>query len=479
MSLRGFTRNIPPMEILTEEQVEAIHRATLDVMENTGIRFENERALAIFKDHGCIVDFNERRVRFPSALVEELLGRCPSSFSMRSRNPEHSVRIGGNTLYFSDMPGRGILDLHTWQIRKATRAEVREALTVLDALEHFHIICSYTPYFDVEGIAPAMAIPECCAASLRYSTKVMWTGYQNDCELFCIEMAKVTGQDMMGLGLPSAPLTYYSDACESTIRFAEAGFPINFASGCMMGGTSPMTIAGTLVSFDAEVIAGICLAQMVRPGAKVVVEDTVLPMNMRTGSPVFGSITAALHIAAFAQVWRRYRVPTFADSGWTNAKKIDYQDGYEKSMTTLVIALSGVNVANFYGGVYGELAFHPVQAVLDDDVAGMVGKFIEGASVNEDTLAEKVIEEVGPIPGHYLNTGHTRRYFDKEGYRPKSSDQLTYQEWETSGKKDALTLAEERVNEILDSHEAQPLPEDQDREIEKILEKARKHYGVK
>ena len=99
--------------------------------------------------------------------------------------------------------------------------------------------------------------------------------------------------------------------------------------------------------------------------------------------------------------------------------------------------------------------------------------------MNEDTLAEKVIEEVGPIPGHYLNTGHTRRYFDKEGYRPKSSDQLTYQEWETSGKKDALTLAEERVNEILDSHEAQPLPEDQDREIEKILEKARKHYGVK
>jgi trimethylamine--corrinoid protein Co-methyltransferase len=476
MPLHGFMRNIPPLNILTDEQIDAIHRATLDVLENTGIRFEHEKTLKVFHKNDCIVDFDEKRVKFPSYIVEEMLGMCPSSFSMRSRKPEHSVRIGGNTLYFSDMPGEGILDLQTCEVRKATREENRDALTVLDALENFHILCSYTPYFEIEDVIPSMSIPESVAAKMRYSTKVQWTGYQNDCELYNIEMAKATEQDIMGLGLPSAPLTYYADACESTIRFAEAGFPINFASGCMMGGTSPATIAGTLVSFDAEVIGGIVLSQLVKQGTKVVVEDTILPMDMRTGSPVFGSIAAALHIAAFGQVWRGYRIPIFADSGWTNSKKIDYQDGYEKSITSLVIALSGCNVANFHGGVYGELAFHPLQAILDDDVAGMIGKFIEGVTVNEETIAADLIEEIGPIPGHYLITEHTRKYFDKEGFFPRAADQLPYEEWKEKGRKDALQLAEERMEEILQNHRCEPLPDDQDREIEKILNKARQFY---
>jgi trimethylamine--corrinoid protein Co-methyltransferase len=477
MPLKGFTRNIKPIEILTPEQIEAVHRATLDVLETTGIRFESEKALKIFKKNDCDVDFDDMRVRFPSFVVEEVLRRCPSSFTMKSRNPAHNVRIGGNTFYISDMPGQGILDLNTWKVRKATREENRDALTVLDALENFHILCSYTPYFEIEGVSPAMSIPESVAAKMRYSTKVQWTGYQNDCEIYNIDMAKVTGQDIMGISLPSAPLTYYTDACESAIRYAEAGFPINVASGCMMGGTSPATIAGTLVSFDAEVIGGIALAQMVRPGTKIVIEDTILPMDMRSGSPAFGSIKTCMHISACSQMWRRYEVPTFADSGWTNSKKIDFQNGYEKAITTFVIAMSGCNVANLSGGVYGELAFHPLQAILDDDVAGMVGTFIEGFTVDDETLATNLIEETGPIPGYYLNTAHTREFFDKELYMPKAADMLTYPEWEGQGKKDALKLAEERMNSILRSHKAVPLPEDQDREIEKILQKAREFYS--
>ena len=476
MPLKGFNRNIKPLEILTPEQIEAVHRATLDVLETTGIRFESEKALKIFKKNDCDVDFDDKRVRFPTSIVEEALRRCPSSFTMKSRNAAHNVRIGGNTLYFSDMPGQGILDLNTWKVRKATRQENRDALTVLDALENFHILCSYTPYFEIEGVPPAMSIPESVAAKMRCSTKVQWTGYQNDCEIYNIEMAKVTGQDIMGLSLPSAPLTYYTDACESAIRYAEAGFPINIASGCMMGGTSPATIAGTLVSFNAEVIGGIALAQIVKPGTKIVIEDTILPMDMRSGSPVFGSITACMHIAACSQMWRRYEVPTFADSGWTNSKKIDFQDGYEKAITTFVIAAAGCNVANLSGGVYGELAFHPLQAILDDDIAGMVGTFIEGFTVDDETLAANLIEETGPIPGYYLNTAHTRKFFDKELYMPRAADMLTYPEWEAQGKKDALKLAEERMDNILRSHKAVPLPEDQDREIEKILQKAREFY---
>ncbi len=134
-------------------------------------------------------------------------------------------------------------------------------------------------------------------------------------------------------------------------------------------------------------------------------------------------------------------------------------------------------MANLHGGVYGELAFHPLQAILDDDLAGAVGRFVEGASVNGDTLATDLINEVGPIPGHFLNTDHTRRWFDREGYRPKAADLLTYQEWENGGRRDALAIARDRMSDILKTHTPVPLPEDQDREIERILVRARAFYA--
>jgi trimethylamine--corrinoid protein Co-methyltransferase len=199
-------------------------------------------------------------------------------------------------------------------------------------------------------------------------------------------------------------------------------------------------------------------------------------MSVFSGGPVFGSAAAMLHIAAFGQLWRSYRLPLFANSGWTNAKQMDYQDGWEKSLTTMVIGLSGCNVANFHGGVYGELAFHPLQALMDDDVAGTVGRFLEGVRVDRDTLAVELIEKTGPIPGDFLTSAHTREFLRQELYLPQAADMLTYQEWETQGRKSALEVARERMAEILATHRPLPLPEDQDREIERILARARRHY---
>jgi trimethylamine---corrinoid protein Co-methyltransferase len=479
MPLKGFIRSIKPYEILTKEQEEMIHTSTLSVLENTGIRFESKKALKIFKKNGCNVDSSNNRVRFPSSIVEECLRKCPSGFTVRSRNPRCSVRLGGNTLYFSNMPGKGILDITSGRIRPATKEENINSITVLDSLENLHVLSCYTPYFEVEGIEPVMAIPESVAANMRHSTKVQWTGYQKDCEQFCIEMAKVTDQDIMGVSCSSTPLTYNSDACESAIRFVEAGFPIDFVSGCIMGGTSPATIAGSLVLFDSEVIGGIVLAQLVKPGSKVVVENGMLPMNMRYGIPIFGSIASSLHIAAFGQIWRHYCLPIFAGCGWTNSKDIDFQDGYERSISAVIIALCGYNVALLHGGVYGELAFHPLQAILDDDIAGMIGRFMEGIIVSDETIATDLIAEVGPIPGHFLNTEHTRKYFRNENYFPKVADMLPYYVWENEGKKGALKNAEEKMIEILKTHKVEPLPEDQDREIEKILRKARNYYEIR
>jgi len=480
MPLKGFTRNIKPLEVFNEEQLESIHKGMLDVLEITGLRYESEKALKIFQSNDCNVDFDEKRVRFPSYIVEEMIRMCPSSFTVRSRNPNNNIRIGGNTLYFSDMPGLRILDLETWKTRRATKKERDDTLKVLDALDSVHLLTSYAPYFEVEDIPPLMSIPECFAAKLRNSSKVSWEGYQKDCEIYVIEMSKIAGQDVIGISLPSSPLSYYSDACESAIRFAKEGLPINIACGSVMGGSSPVTVAGSIISANAEMFGAIALAQMVRPGTKITVQGSVLPINMQSGAPLFGVTSAFLYLAGALQTWRRYKVPTISPTGWINSKKIDIQCGYERSIGALISALAGSNVQGLHGGVHGELAHHPVQAIIDDDIAFTIGNFIEGIKVNEDSLAVNIIEKVGPIPGSFLAEKHTRDFYKEGPHIPKSADILTYSEWEKTGEKDAITLAKERMEQILKDHVQEcPLTAEQDREIEKILKKARSFYKDK
>jgi trimethylamine--corrinoid protein Co-methyltransferase len=201
------------------------------------------------------------------------------------------------------------------------------------------------------------------------------------------------------------------------------------------------------------------------------------PMNMATGSPAFGQIGASISNAIWNQLWRHYGVPCGNGSpSYVAAKTIDYQAGYEKATAGLISALSGANHLLLHFAVSAEISAHPVQAVLDDDIAGMIGRFIAGEIVDEETLAVDVIKEVGPIPGHFLNTAHTRKWWRREQFVPKAADRLTYPEWVAGGKKTALDYAQDRVEEILTTHQVDPLSPGQDEDIDTILEEARSFY---
>lgn len=477
MALKGFVRNIKPLELLDEVDVEAIHSGTLAVLEETGLRIEHERALKLLADHGCQVNLGKKTVRFPGGLVEESLRKAPSSFTIKARDPKNDLRIGGNIVYFTACPGMRTVDLETWESRPATRKENADAVRILDALENLHMLVCYTPYFEIEGIPPAMTIPESAAAKTRNSTRVQFEGYSNDSELFTIRMGKVVGAEIFGQCCASAPLTYYTDAIESAFRIVEAGLPLWISTGDIFGGTSPATLAGSLVSNNAELMGIVVLAQLIRPRARLIVSDTVYPMNMQTGAPNFGAIEIVLHQAMFYQTWRKYGLPAASGAtGFVNSKKVDFQSGYEKGVLAAIAALCGANIIPLHGALYGELAYHPVQSILDDDVAGMIGRFIEGVEVSHETLAIDLINEVGPIPGYYLNKEHTRKWWKKEQFLPKVADRLTYPEWVRKGKKDALALAKEKMEEILATHEPTPLSTEQDKELDNILEEARNYY---
>ena len=481
--LKGFTRNFKPLEVLTEEQVDAIWRGVLEVLETVGLKFEVKtlKALKIFDDGGCKVDYDTGMVRFPPALVEECIGKCPSSFHEEARDPENDLVIGGNTVYFEPGPGMQYLDLDTFEPRLPTRKEFYDAVTVYDALPNLHRWHSNAPNTSFEGVHPLMSTIETYAARARNSTKVnrICFSYEND--RFNLEIAKVVGAKGFYVLGAASPLGWSDDAISAEMRAVEAGLPIAGAGGSLWGATAPATIAGELVTNIAESIGPLVLAQLMDPGHPFIARTFTFPQNMRTGAPFFGNITIGLASAAFNQVWRRYRVPTCPiEAAIPNSKCMDFQSGYEKGMNALIAAISGANIVWIHGTVYGELTAHPVQAIMDDDIAGMIGRVLEGVEVNNETLAIDLIEKVGPLPGYYLDKEHTRKWWSKEQFTPAVADQSTLQEWLTTGKKTTIDLAKEKMREILATHKVSiPLTASQEEEIERILAEARKFYKEK
>jgi trimethylamine--corrinoid protein Co-methyltransferase len=458
MPAKGFIRNFKPLEILTEEEMEAIHRGSLDVLEHTGVRFESEKALKLFEKNDCKVDYEERRVRFPPGLVEECLRKCPSSFHLKGRIPESDINLGGNTTYFAVFPGMRSVDIDTWEPRTPTVEDNHDAVKVLEVLDNVHVCVSYVPYCEMEGVPPAMLLPTSCWSRMKYFTKPFRVGQAQESWIWGIQMAQALDRDVFGSFESAPPLTWYEDAVECAWAHAEAGFPIEVGCGAVMGGTGPAAFAGGLVASNAEMMSGIVLVQLLNPGLGTIANCFVFPQNMWTGAPGFGQIGISIFQAGYTQMWRaKYGLPTLLGAcGPMASKQPDAQFGYEKGIACVIGSLCGGTIINAIGGLHGELTYHPAISVLDNDMAGMIGRFLEGMKVNHETLAIDLIEKVGPIPGFFLSEAHTREWWKKEQYLPKVFDQSTYTEWYQH-----------------------TLPEDKEEELDRILEEARQYYRKK
>lgn len=478
--IKGFTRKFSPLNLLTDEEMEAIHRGALYVLEKTGMRVEHERSLNLYAQHGCDVDFEERRVRFPSHLVEESIRKCPSHYVLKARDPDQDLMVGGNTFYFMQGMGMRYVDLETWETRPATCREHREAMIVADALENVHLADGIFFYMEREGIPPVMVMLENLASGLRYSSKAEQFGYQKDCEIFAIKMAEVLGINLNPELDSAAPLTIYGGALDAAFRYVEAGIPIQPTVGIAMGAEGPATNASAMVLAIAMVMAWTVLVQLIKPGAPMSIQHGLKPIDMMRGSPRFGAVGYSITGAMMNQMLRRYEIPSCPGSGFTStSKKIDYQVGYEKGMGALINALSGAHLQIFQGGSCGELLYSPVLSILDDDIAGWVGRYLEGVTVSDETLAIDLINQIGPIPGHYLSSAHTREWWQKEQNIPKSADLEAYPVWVKLGKKDALALAQERMERILSTHTPKPLAPEEEQAIADILIEARQYYRDK
>jgi trimethylamine--corrinoid protein Co-methyltransferase len=476
MPLKTFTVE-RPLDILGEGQVEMIHAATLDILETTGLVFEHERALEVLSGAGCRVDRETRRVRFPPHLVEESLRKCPSSFSVCSRERRNDLRFGGRSLHFMPWAAMDAVDLVTGARVVPTTENEIEAVRLMDALDVVH--AHYGAYFNFEGVHPMMSMPVKTSIGLRNSSKLQATVAGFDWDLWQIKMGQATGQEMIGTPTGSPPLTWGEPVVESVFRYVEAGFPVFPTSGQVFGGSAPATLAGALALNNAELIAILVLTQVLSPGHRFVAADYSQPLGMRTGQALLGAIENAVSGMAFTQMWRHYGIPCALAANGSDSKLPDYQCASEKAMNIVTQCMAGPSLFLSGGSVYDELTWSPAVLLMDAEVIEMVGRVIAGMQVSEQTLAVELIRQVGPIPGYYLDKEHTRQWWAREQFIPTLADRQSHAEWEASGAKSMLDRASERLEELLSSHEPTPLPEEHGKALDEILVEAQAFYEQK
>jgi len=476
----GFKRKFEPLKILTDSQVEQIHTASLNVLDEVGFKYESNKVLKLLEEHGCRVDYKTMIAKIPPSLVEWAIAKTPSSFFLRARDPEKSIRLGGNTIYFMNSAGARYVDIDTGMVTMPTLEQNNIGVLISDSLDSVNVFPSYTPYFEIEGVPPVMSCPVSCAQRHRFSTKPSRGAQPSDSFIWETQIAQAVGAQIMGCVEGAAPLSLAEDPCNAAFYYLEADFPIYIASGSIMGGSHPITIAGASVSHNAELLAVIVLLQCIKPGCGVIANNFVSAMNMSTGDINFGTAAIALHQMAFNQIWHSlYKIPVNnTGSAFSNAKTIDYQLGSEKLPLATASALSGANLIVFHGGVTAELAYNPVLAIIDDDVAKTIGRIVEGFTVSDETIGLDVIKEVGSN-GTFLNTKQTRTMWKTEDYVPRIFDKTSYQEWVNSGKKTVIDRAKERYEEILATYKPVPVTPEQDREIDRILKEATEYYKKK
>ncbi len=475
--INGFVRKGAALELLTPEEVEVIHQGALYIIQKTGMKIKHQRALKILANNGCQVDFDNCRVRFSAWLVEDCIRKVPSSFLLKARNRDQDLIVGGDRVYFMQGMGRDYLDLDTWEIRPATHEQHKEAIIVADALENTHLIDGWEILCERVKMPPVMGFLENLANGIRYSSKAQVAGNVKDAEIFAIQMAQVVGTDLLPEIENAAPLSITESGVEAAWRYVDAGIPIVPGLGVALGATGPATLAGGVVQEVAEMMGWVTLIQLIKTGAPLAIHISTRPLNMRSGEATNSSPSGSIGTVMMNQMLRRYHIPSWTNSGWAStSKEIDFQAGFEKSVGILAGAQSGGNLLLFQVGSSMELFYSTVLSIMDDDIAGWVGHFLEGAQVNRDTLALDVIDQVGPLPGEFLGTAHTREWYRKEHYWPKVASLESYSTWMQTGKKDMVTLAKERMAQILATHKPMPLTASQDQAITDILKEARTFY---
>ncbi len=437
--------------ILTDEEISSIHQSSLTILQEVGILIQHNKALSLLAEAGAAVDPVSHRVRIPAKLVEKALRTVPSEFLITGQDPAKDLVLG------YDCPPRArpvisldwIVDYGKKERREVTVKDLESWVRVADALPNLSMVSGLYPW-DVPLEARDLRAAE---AMLRLSVKPMLMApYSGWSVKWIARMLSAIG-DRRGprvvvFSSCNSPLIYSESQMGVLLEAVEHDFPVLLNSSPVTGATAPITLAGTLVVMNAEILAAITVAQLAKPGAKILYAGFPFVLDMTTSIASNGYTECGLLAAASVDIGRSYRIPTASNGLTTDSHVCDEQAAVEKLITGYAAVLSGASLNGGAGSLASVATASLEQVVIDDDIYERIFRFREGIGVNKDTLALETIAAVGP-QHHFLEEPHTLKYLRREFRHSRLANRLSPGAWIEQGGRDAVDVAAGRVRTIL------------------------------
>ena len=452
-----------PVEILSTDEIEAIHLASLRVLRDIGMKVLSTEARELFRRAGATV--GEAIVRLDPEMVIELLALAPGEFVLEARNPARSLRVGGESLLFSAVGGPAYVEDLDRGRRPGTHAEICDYIRLIHGFDVIH----------QEGGGPfeALDLPQTrryldlhvAQITLTDKNWIPWTlgrvrtldGIEMAARAFGCSREELADRVVLaGIINTNSPLMLDGPMAEGLIELARHGQATVITPFTLAGAMAPVTLAGALVLQNAEALAGIALTQIVRPGVPVVYGGFTTNVDMRSGSPAFGTPEYAKCAQIGGQLARRYGLP-FRSSNATASNAVDAQAAYESMMSLWGAVMGRANmVMHAAGWMNGGLTASFEKLVIDAEMLAMLAQYLEPPAVDDAALAVEAIASVGH-GGHFFGAAHTLERYRSAFYEPLVSDWSNYESWAERGGETALQRANAIWKRRLAEYEEPPI----------------------
>jgi trimethylamine--corrinoid protein Co-methyltransferase len=451
----------PPFNVLSEEGLARIVDSAYRLLEEAGLEFRSQRALAILKLHGASVDAGTQMVRLDRGLVRHYVGLAPSSFPVRARNPERDTVMGTNRINFNTVGSPpNVSDLERGR-RSGTYQDLCDLVKLNHALGVIHLAGG--------AVVEPLDLPvptrhlENIYALLRYTDRPIMartvSRFRAEDAIDMVAIARGVTRESL-IGEPSvltsfntnSPRRVDEELLEGLMCFAEYGQVNMITPFTLAGAMAPVTVAGALVEQTAEALGVIAFTQMVKSGAPVMFGGFTSNVDMKSGAPAFGTPEYVKATLAGGQIARHFKLP-YRASNVNASNAVDAQSTYESGMSLMACVLGHVHMVHHgLGWLEGGLTASFEKTVVDAEMIRAWAETLKPIAVDDDSLALDAIKEVAP-GGHFFGSPHTLARYEKAFYAPIISDWRNYQAWEIDGAKTATQRAHETYKRLLSEYE--------------------------
>ncbi|MDA3791125.1 MAG: trimethylamine methyltransferase family protein [Desulfobacula sp.] len=462
------------MHSFTDKEKAKIHDASAGILNKVGVVFQDEGALAVFKKHGFKVDGQKVFITEPQ--IQKALETVPETFEITARNPEKSVMVGEG--YRVCVPGYGapFIMTETGQRRKGTMEDYINFCKLVHTSEQIDM----TGYEMIEpsDVSGAHAYLYMMQANMIYGDKpFMGASIPNQAAKDAIEMAGILWGDkghihdkhvILPTINPLSPLMWDDNMSAAIVIYAENNQPIMFENLVMSGSTGPVSLTGTIALQNAEILSGLVLAQLIKPGLPVIFGCLAGVTDMKTGNLSIGAPEGSMFVSATAQMAQYYGVPGRSGGNLTDSHTPDMQAGIESAICLYTAMRSGITFLLHSCGILGAyLSMSYEKFIIDEEIIAMVKRMMEPIVVSDTTIDLETITEVG-IGGEYLTHPKTFEQFRNGHFQPHLLSRLGYNEWVKNGSKDLPQRAFDTVKKRLESYEKP--------DIDSMTEKQLNHF---